>query len=60
MRGAKIHLFLSTLVLASCAAPRSQVNALQAGMTQEQVVGIMGEPDSTRLRNGENCLMYSL
>lgn len=41
------------------ATGREETLKLQAGMTVEQVVAILGQPDSKRLRNGEECLMYS-
>jgi hypothetical protein len=53
-------LLLMALSLGACAAPRSQTNNLQSGMSKAQVVSILGEPDSSRLRNGDDCLMYSL
>jgi hypothetical protein len=51
---------IALLFLASCAAPRSQMNKLEPGMTKAQVVSILGEPDSSRLRRDDQCLMYSL
>lgn len=50
---------LIAVLLAGCAAPRSRMNDLTAGMTKSQVVSILGEPDSSRLRHGEDCFMYS-
>ena len=56
----RVILLLMGLALGACAAPRSQTNSLQSGMSKAQVVSILGEPDSSRLRNGDDCLMYSL
>jgi hypothetical protein len=56
----RVILLLMALSLGACAAPRSQTNSLQSGMSKAQVVSILGEPDSSRLRNGDDCLMYSL
>ena len=44
----------------SCAAPRNSMNDLRPGMSREQVRAILGEPDSSRLRRGEDCMVYSL
>lgn len=54
-------ILISGLVLTSCVTPRSQTNALEMGMSQEEVMQIMGEPESSSLReDGTQCLNYSL
>ncbi|WP_446728629.1 outer membrane protein assembly factor BamE domain-containing protein [Pleomorphomonas sp. T1.2MG-36] len=41
-------------------ASREKLSTLEPGMSKEQVVKVLGQPDSSRLRNGESCLMYSM
>jgi hypothetical protein len=50
----------AVLALAACGTmPRERTNDLDVGMSKEQVIAALGAPDSTRVRNGEQCLMYS-
>jgi hypothetical protein len=48
------------LVLAGCAAPRSNMNLIHVGMAREQVASIMGTPDSSAGSLGQDCAYYSL
>jgi hypothetical protein len=48
------------LSLIGCAAPRESFNDLREGMTQSEVEQKLGRPDSSSLRNGEQCSVYSL
>lgn len=47
------------LALGGCAAPRQATLGLEPGMTKAETLQILGEPDSRRMRNGEDCYMYS-
>lgn len=55
----RLILLAAIAALAGCAAPRNQMNDLSAGMSKAQVIKQLGEPDSSRLRNGDDCLLYS-
>lgn len=51
---------IMVLCLSACAPPRSRMNELNPGMTKAEVVNILGEPDSSRLRRGQECYVFSL
>lgn len=56
-----VLLLTLTLVLSSCANPRSTTNELELGMTKEQVRMLMGEPDSSAAIKGQgDCYYYSM
>lgn len=44
----------------ACTKGREAFNDLHAGMSRSQVEQVLGTPDSSRLRNGEQCDLYSL
>ena len=52
-------IFALALCLSACAAPREKTLELEVGMSSGEVRAALGEPDSKRLRNGEECFMYS-
>lgn len=47
--------------VSGCAAPRERTNDLAIGMTKAQVIGLLGEPDSSAAsREQGDCLYYSM
>jgi hypothetical protein len=58
-----LALAAAALLAVTCAAaamPREMTVNLQPGMTAEQVIQTLGrDPDSRRIRNGEDCLIFS-
>jgi hypothetical protein len=55
-----LFVIAAALVLSGCNASREKTLELEAGMTPAQVQQMLGQPDSKRVRNGDNCLMYSM
>jgi len=46
-------------LLAGCASPGKKLNHLSIGMSKEQVLDIMGTPESTKAMNPREVLVYS-
>jgi hypothetical protein len=55
----RLFAFGLLLSLAAC-MPREKTLELQSGMTPSEVIGVLGQPDSKRIRRGEECFMYSM
>jgi hypothetical protein len=51
---------LAVLLIIGCTAPAKKTNRLQLGMTKQEVVDAIGEPDSTSSRQDELLLKYRL
>ena len=61
MNPTRLLLALSAVLLViGCAAPAKKLNRLQLGMSRQEVVDIIGEPDSTSSRQDEILLKYRL
>jgi hypothetical protein len=52
--------FIVLFSLLSACASQSKLNNLNIGMTKQDVIKIMGTPDSTKAREGEEVLVYTL
>lgn len=48
------------LYLASCATSSKRLNHLRVGMTRDEVIEVMGEPNETRAAPGGEVLVYHL
>jgi hypothetical protein len=51
---------LIAAMLAGCAVPAKNIDRVQAGMTQDQVRPIMGQPETVAHSPGKECAYYSL
>lgn len=45
---------------AACAAPARDIDRIQAGMTPQQVVSIIGQPQAVTYSAGKQCSYYAL
>jgi len=52
-------ILISLLFLAACAGT-PKMNHLSVGMTKQEVIAVMGEPDSTSAKGGVEYMSYSL
>lgn len=51
---------LIALALAGCAGERRAIDQVQPGMSREQVVGLIGQPESQARVNDRDCAVYSV
>ena len=47
-------------ILAGCAASAKKLNQLQVGMTKQEIIQVLGTPQSIELRDGIETLHYTL
>ena len=61
MRIRKASIFIAlALAAGGCATSTDRLNAVHAGMTKQQVVGVLGKPYGNELRDGAEILIYDL
>jgi hypothetical protein len=48
------------VILTGCTTPVTSLEQVQAGMTKEEVIGILGQPYGRELRDGIEILIYDL
>ena len=51
---------LLALSLASCAKPAGKMAGLEPGMTKQEVIAVLGDPNSVSYDNGTECLYFAL
>src|ERR1022692_3777667 len=51
---------LAALILVGCATSATSLNKISVGMTEAQVVKVLGQPQSTRANEGVEYLHYKL
>ena len=51
-------LLLAAALMIGCAASAKKMNEVQLGMTEEQVIAAIGEPNSTSSTKGEVLMKY--
>ena len=59
MRVASLMLLIGAFLI-GCSTSRGGFNDLRAGISRSEVEQRLGPPDSSRLRDGEQCDLYSL
>lgn len=53
-----VSMLVIALVLISACATSSKINKVSLGMTKEQVIDKLGDPDATKAMNNQETLVY--
>jgi hypothetical protein len=59
MKGKSLYVLAALALLVGCATA-DKMNRLSIGMTKEEVVSVMGAPDTTGVQGGREYLVYRL